>query len=59
MLHKVAKSWGLSLNLNKCVVLQCQCNGVDWPAIGSLKYYQLNVDLSLVEAHKDTLEHAV
>ncbi|KAK3879851.1 hypothetical protein Pcinc_015615 [Petrolisthes cinctipes] len=35
-ISRVAASWGLNFNPNKCVVIRCQRGSVDWTAVGSL-----------------------
>ncbi|KAK3858420.1 hypothetical protein Pcinc_035394 [Petrolisthes cinctipes] len=53
-ISRVAASWGLNFNPNKCVVIRCQRGSVDWTAVGSLQYYHLdNSDLSLADNHRD------
>ncbi|KAK3888205.1 hypothetical protein Pcinc_007736 [Petrolisthes cinctipes] len=53
-ISRVAASWGLNFNPNKCVVIRCQRGSVDWTAVGSLQHYHLdNSDLSLADNHRD------
>ena len=52
--HKVADSWGLHFNLNKCAVLRCQRGSTDWNDIGPLQHYHMdNIELSIEPTHKD------
>lgn len=50
--YKVANSWGLRFNTDKCAVLRCQRGYVDLNDISSI-YHMNNTDLSTVPTHKD------
>jgi hypothetical protein len=54
MVSLVAGSWGLSLNVDKCVVLRFRGRKLDLAAVGALGVYQLNgMDMRCVDCHRD------
>ena len=51
---RVATSWGLKFNANKCVVTRCQRGSTDSTGVGALQHYHLdNSDLSLADNLRD------
>ena len=55
LINNTGKSWGLSMNANKCVVMRFQRgNRVDWNSLGPLSQYYLdNTPIKFVESHTD------
>ena len=54
LIYDAAKSWGLSLSVDKCAVLRFERGATGWADVGTLaNYYVDGVQLKFVEAHKD------